>query len=119
MGEGIGGEKKKKKEKNERKRRRRKGERRKRERKIQRLLPLIYRRSDNRSSSSRELKSVCTTRAMLQEVGNLVTLAYFHPKGCLVVFSTKGAVWPDYLLGCPMLTLHSAFSLGLVFDWET
>ena len=40
-----------------------------------------FRHSDDQSSSHRELKSIYTTRAMLQEVGILPTLVYFHLKG--------------------------------------
>ena len=39
-----------------------------------------------RSSSGRELKSIYSTRATLQEVGILPPLVYFHPKGCLAGF---------------------------------
>ena len=38
------------------------------------LLPLFYRRFDSQSSSCRELKSVYSTRATLQEVGIIPTL---------------------------------------------
>ena len=44
------------------------------------------RHSDDRNSSDQEVKSVYSTRAMLQEVGILPPLVYFHPKACLVGF---------------------------------
>ena len=52
------------------------------------LLPLIYRSSDSQSLSGRELKSVYSTRPMLQEVRILPTWVSFHSKHCLAVFST-------------------------------
>ena len=107
------------KEKKERKRRRRKGERRRRGRKIRRLLPLIYQCFDGRSSSGRELKPVYSTRATLQEVGTLPILDYFHPKGCLAVFSTLKGCFARFFYARFVLTLHFAFSLGLVFGWKT
>ena len=107
------------KEKKERKRRRRKGKRRRRGRKIRRLLPLIYRCFDSQSSLGQELKSVYSTRARLQEVGTLPILAYFHPKGCLAMFSTLKGCFARFFYACIVLTLHSTFSFGLVFGWKT
>ena len=105
---------KEKKEKKERKRRRRNGERRRRGRKIQRLLPLVYRRFDGRSLSGKELKSVYSTRPTLQEVGILPTLVYFHPKGCLAVFSALRGCLDGFFIGLPCVdpTLCFQFETG-------
>ena len=44
--------------------------------------PSDFKRFDGRSSSGQGLKSVYSTRAMLQEVGILPPLVYFHPTLC-------------------------------------
>ena len=67
------------------------------------------RRSNGRSSSGRDLKSVYTTRATLQDVEILPTLVYSTIRGCL----------SGFLYDCPILTLHTVQILGLVFSWET
>ena len=78
-------EKKEKKEGNRRKKEREKERKKRKGRRKEdlRLLPLIYRRSDSRSSLGQELKSVYSMRATVQEVEILPTLVYFYPKGCL------------------------------------
>ena len=69
-------------EKRGRKRRKRRNREIKRERKNDPVASSFYfRRSEGRSSSGRELNSIYSTRATLQEVGILYTLVYFHPKG--------------------------------------
>ena len=67
-------------------RKRRKGERMREMKEDRQLCPLIYRRSNGRSSLGRELKPIYSTRAMLQEVWILPPLVYFHPKRCLAGF---------------------------------
>ena len=42
-------------------------------------------RSDSQNSLDQGVKSVYVMRVMLQEVGILPTLVYFHPKGCVVM----------------------------------
>ena len=83
--------------------------------------PSDLRHSDCQSSSSQELKSVYLTRAMLQEVGILPTLVYFHPKGCLDVFFVypKGLFGRNFFmmrLPCFDPTLNLQF--GTSFRWR-
>ena len=110
--------KKKRKEKKKRERERTKKEKEKEESRLASSLDL--QRSDDRNSLDQEVKSIYLMRATLQEVDTFPTLAYFHSKGCLAVFSSlRGCLAGFFLLGFPVLTLHPAFSLRLVFDWET
>ena len=44
------------------------------------------RRLDGRDSSDQEVNSVYETRVMLQKVGILPTLVYFHPKELFVKY---------------------------------
>ena len=60
---------------------RRKGERKREMKEDSKTSSSDFWRFDGRSSSGRELKSFYSTRSMLQEVGILHTLVYFHPKG--------------------------------------
>ena len=57
-----------------------------RERKIRQLLPLISDVPTIGVSLGRDLKSVYAMRDMLQEVGILYPLVYFHLKDCLAGF---------------------------------
>ena len=77
---------KKKKKKRKRDRERKKKEKEKEE--SWQASSLDLRLSDGWNSSDQEVKFVYSTRAMLQEVLTLPTLANFHPKDCLAVFST-------------------------------
>ena len=90
--------KKRKREREEkrRERRRRKGER-KRERKEKTdCSSSDLRRSDGQNSLDQEVKSVYSTRAMLQEVGIPLPLVYFHPKGCLAGFYRAACYDPTH-----------------------
>ena len=78
----------KKKEKKEIKQRRGEGEKKRERNEDWETYSSDFRCFDCRSLSDQELKSVYATRATLQEVVILPTLVYFHPKGCLAVFST-------------------------------
>ena len=62
-------------------RQRRKGERKRERKKDPTTSSFDFRHFDGRGSSGQKLKSVYSTRAILQEVGILPTLVYFHPKG--------------------------------------
>ena len=62
-------------------RKRRKGERKRERKEDPTASSSDFRRSDCQSLSSQELKSIYSTRAMLQKVGILFNLVYFHPKG--------------------------------------
>ena len=68
-------------------RRRRKGERKRERKEDQQLHPLTYQHSDDRSSLDRELKSIYSTKAMLQKV------EIFSP---LIIFTLKD-VWPCFM----------------------
>ena len=100
VGEGTGGEKQREERKERETKKEKKGKEKDRK-KIRRLLPLIYRHSDDQSSSGRELKSVYLMRATLQEVENFPTLSYFHPKGCLAVFSALRGCLAEFFIGLP------------------
>ena len=81
-----------KKRKKDREIRRRKGERKREKRKLvfQRskvgILTVGSRRSDGWNWLDQEVKSIYSTRAMLQEVGILPTLVYFYPQGLFVKY---------------------------------
>ena len=79
MGGGNRWRKTKRRKKRKREREREGGE----EGRSERLIPLIYWRFDGRSSLGRELKSIYSMRATLEEVWTLPTLSYLHHKGCL------------------------------------
>ena len=62
-------------------RRRRKGERKRERKEDPTASSSDFWRSNGQSLLGRELNSVYSTRATIQEVGILPTLVYFHPKG--------------------------------------
>ena len=62
------------------------GERKREKKEDRQLHPLIYRRSDYRSSLGRQLKPVYSIKATLQEVGILLPLVIFALRGRLAEF---------------------------------
>ena len=91
-GKRKGRERKEREEKRERKRRN--GER-KREKRKSACSFSDRRRSNGQNSSNEEVKFVYSTRSMLQEVGILPTVVYFHLKGLFVKYGNAVCFDPD------------------------